>query len=60
VRVEELARVIRIVAGLLEPEGKVGVVEPLTDKLGISACFGQPSIAVVEEGVDYREAGSHP
>ena len=38
VRVEELARVVRVVARLLEPKGEVGVVKPLTYKLGISAC----------------------
>ena len=37
VRVEELARVICVVASLLQPQGQVGVVEPLVDKLGVSA-----------------------
>jgi hypothetical protein len=37
VRVEQLARVVRVVAGLLQPQGQVGVVEALLDKLGVSA-----------------------
>ncbi len=38
VRVEELARVVGVVAGLLEPDGEVGVVEALVDELGVAAC----------------------
>ena len=35
--VEQLARVVRVVAGLLKPQGQIGVVEALVDKLGVSA-----------------------
>jgi hypothetical protein len=37
VRVEELARVVGVVAGLLEPEGEIGRVEALFDEFRVAA-----------------------
>lgn len=39
VGVEELACVVGVVAGLLEPEGEVVIIVSVLDKFGISACF---------------------
>jgi hypothetical protein len=60
VRVEQLARVVRVVAGLLQPEREVGVVQPLADELGVSACSGQPLVLElsVEKEETYHTAGS--
>ena len=63
VRIEELARVVGVVAGLLEPDGEVGVVEALADELGVSACVVSISvwvdlILVSESSRAYRGAGS--
>jgi hypothetical protein len=37
-RIEELARVVSVIACLLEPAREVSLIEPLSDELGVSSC----------------------
>ena len=48
--VEQLASVEGVVASLLQPDGKVSVIETLADKLGISACSDGLAVRLGEKG----------